>query len=88
MLKEIYLYDDSILYSFRGRIHQPDPTMAGIDKFEDKIKNLERIISEKQPPDYSGQPSAHQQVTRAKLVVAAVEKRVHRHRPIPILGCE
>ena len=46
MLKEIYEQPRSILDSFRGRIHLPDAriTMAGIDKFEDKIKNLERII--------------------------------------------
>ncbi|MDP1726424.1 MAG: glutamine--fructose-6-phosphate transaminase (isomerizing) [Bacteroidota bacterium] len=46
MLKEIFEQPRSILDSFRGRIHLPDAriTMAGIDKFEDKIKNLERII--------------------------------------------
>jgi len=46
MLKEIFEQPRSILDSFRGRIHLPDPliTMAGIDKFEDKIKNLDRIV--------------------------------------------
>ncbi len=46
MLKEIFEQPRSILDSFRGRIHLPNAniTMAGIDKFEDKIKNLERII--------------------------------------------
>ncbi|MFN4082541.1 MAG: glutamine--fructose-6-phosphate transaminase (isomerizing) [Bacteroidia bacterium] len=46
MLKEIYEQPRSILDSFRGRIHLAEPriTMAGIDKFEDKFKNLNRII--------------------------------------------
>lgn len=46
MLKEIFEQPRSILDSFRGRIHLPDAriTMAGIDKFEDKFKNLNRII--------------------------------------------
>lgn len=46
MLKEIYEQPRSILDSFRGRIHLPEAliTMAGIDKFEDKFKNLNRII--------------------------------------------
>lgn len=46
MLKEIFEQPRSIMDSFRGRIHLPDAriTMAGIDMFEDKIKNLDRII--------------------------------------------
>ncbi|OYU97762.1 MAG: glutamine--fructose-6-phosphate transaminase (isomerizing) [Bacteroidetes bacterium B1(2017)] len=46
MLKEIFEQPRSISDSFRGRIHLPDAriTMAGIDMFEDKIKNLERIV--------------------------------------------
>ena len=46
MLKEIFEQPRSILDSFRGRIHLPDAriTMAGIDMFEDKIKNLDRIV--------------------------------------------
>jgi glucosamine--fructose-6-phosphate aminotransferase (isomerizing) len=46
MLKEIFEQPRSIMDSFRGRIHLPDAriTMAGIDMFEDKIKNLERIL--------------------------------------------
>jgi glucosamine--fructose-6-phosphate aminotransferase (isomerizing) len=46
MLKEIFEQPRSILDSFRGRIHINDGTisMAGIDKYEDKFKNLERII--------------------------------------------
>jgi glucosamine--fructose-6-phosphate aminotransferase (isomerizing) len=46
MLKEIFEQPKSILDSFRGRIHLPDAriTMAGIDMFEDKIKNLDRIV--------------------------------------------
>ncbi len=46
MLKEIFEQPRSILDSFRGRIHINDGriSMAGIDKFEDKFKNLERII--------------------------------------------
>jgi glucosamine--fructose-6-phosphate aminotransferase (isomerizing) len=46
MLKEIFEQPRSVLDSFRGRIHLPEAriTMAGIDMFEDKIKNLDRII--------------------------------------------
>lgn len=46
MMKEIYEQPRSILDSFRGRIHINEGmiTMAGIDKFEDKLKNIERII--------------------------------------------
>lgn len=46
MMKEIYEQPRSILDSFRGRIHINDATitMAGIDKFEDKVKNIKRII--------------------------------------------
>ncbi len=46
MLKEIYEQPRSILDSFRGRVHTREGTiaMAGIDKFEDKIKNLRRLI--------------------------------------------
>ncbi len=46
MLKEIFEQPRSILDSFRGRIHLPDAriTMAGIDMFEDKLKNIDRII--------------------------------------------
>lgn len=46
MLKEIYEQPRSILDSFRGRIHLTDAriTMAGIDKFEEKFKNLNRIV--------------------------------------------
>jgi len=46
MLKEIYEQPRSILDSFRGRTHINDGaiTMAGIDKFEDKLKNVKRII--------------------------------------------
>lgn len=46
MLKEIFEQPRSILDSFRGRIHINEGriSMAGIDKFEDKFKNLERII--------------------------------------------
>jgi glutamine---fructose-6-phosphate transaminase (isomerizing) len=46
MLKEIFEQPRSIMDSFRGRIHLPEGriTMAGIDMFEDKIKNLDRII--------------------------------------------
>lgn len=46
MLKEIFEQPRSILDSFRGRIHLPDAriTMAGIDMFEDKIRNLDRIV--------------------------------------------
>ncbi len=46
MLKEIYEQPRSILDSFRGRTHIANATisMAGIDKFEDKLKNIKRII--------------------------------------------
>ncbi|MCU0441871.1 MAG: glutamine--fructose-6-phosphate transaminase (isomerizing) [Bacteroidia bacterium] len=46
MMKEIYEQPRSILDSFRGRIHINEAmiTMAGIDKFEDKLKNAKRII--------------------------------------------
>lgn len=46
MLKEIYEQPRSILDSFRGRTHiqQAAITMAGIDLFEDKLKNIRRII--------------------------------------------
>jgi glucosamine--fructose-6-phosphate aminotransferase (isomerizing) len=46
MLKEIYEQPRSILDSFRGRAHVNDAAiaMAGIDKFEDKLKNIKRII--------------------------------------------
>ncbi len=46
MLKEIFEQPRSILDSFRGRIHITEGriSMAGIDNFEDKFKNLERII--------------------------------------------
>lgn len=46
MLKEIYEQPRSILDSFRGRIHINEATisMAGIDKYEDKLKNIKRII--------------------------------------------
>lgn len=46
MLKEIYEQPRSILDSFRGRTHINDGTitMAGIDRFEDKLKNIKRII--------------------------------------------
>jgi glutamine---fructose-6-phosphate transaminase (isomerizing) len=46
MMKEIYEQPRSILDSFRGRIHinEATITMAGIDKFEDKLKNIKRII--------------------------------------------
>ncbi len=46
MMKEIYEQPRSILDSFRGRIHINEGliTMAGIDKFEDKLKNIRRII--------------------------------------------
>ena len=46
MLKEIYEQPRSILDSFRGRTHINDGaiTMAGVDKFEDKLKNIKRII--------------------------------------------
>ena len=46
MLKEIFEQPRSIMDSFRGRIHLPEAriTMSGIDLFEDKIKNLDRIV--------------------------------------------
>ncbi|MFI5221027.1 MAG: glutamine--fructose-6-phosphate transaminase (isomerizing) [Bacteroidia bacterium] len=46
MLKEIFEQPRSILDSFRGRTHINDTTitMAGVDKFEDKLKNINRII--------------------------------------------
>jgi glucosamine--fructose-6-phosphate aminotransferase (isomerizing) len=46
MLKEIYEQPRSILDSFRGRTHINEATisMAGVDKFEDKLKNIKRII--------------------------------------------
>ena len=46
MLKEIFEQPRSILDSYRGRIQLSEGiiTMAGIDKFEDKFKNLKRII--------------------------------------------
>jgi glucosamine--fructose-6-phosphate aminotransferase (isomerizing) len=46
MLKEIFEQPRSILDSFRGRIHinEGKISMDGIDKFDDKFKNLERII--------------------------------------------
>lgn len=46
MMKEIYEQPRSILDSFRGRIHIQEGTitMAGVDKFEDKLKNIKRII--------------------------------------------
>jgi glucosamine--fructose-6-phosphate aminotransferase (isomerizing) len=46
MMKEIYEQPRSIQDSFRGRIHTNEGliTMAGIDKFEDKLKNIKRII--------------------------------------------
>ncbi len=46
MMKEIFEQPRSILDSYRGRIHLNEGiiTMAGIDKFEDKFKNLKRII--------------------------------------------
>ncbi|MFN9583137.1 MAG: glutamine--fructose-6-phosphate transaminase (isomerizing) [Bacteroidota bacterium] len=46
MLKEIYEQPRSILDSFRGRIHinEGTITMAGVDKFEDKLKNIKRIL--------------------------------------------
>lgn len=46
MMKEIFEQPRSILDSFRGRIHINDATitMAGIDAFDDKLKNIKRII--------------------------------------------
>lgn len=46
MLKEIYEQPRSILDSFRGRMHINEGliSMAGINRFEDKFKSLNRII--------------------------------------------
>jgi glucosamine--fructose-6-phosphate aminotransferase (isomerizing) len=46
MMKEIFEQPRSILDSFRGRIHinEATITMAGVDMFEDKLKNTKRII--------------------------------------------
>jgi glucosamine--fructose-6-phosphate aminotransferase (isomerizing) len=46
MMKEIFEQPRSILDSFRGRIHINDATitMAGLDKFDDKLRNIKRII--------------------------------------------
>jgi len=46
MLKEIFEQPRSIHDSFRGRTHIKEATitMAGVDKFEDKLKNIKRII--------------------------------------------
>lgn len=46
MLKEIYEQPRSVLDSYRGRLHLHEGfiSMAGINKFEDKFKNLQRII--------------------------------------------
>jgi glucosamine--fructose-6-phosphate aminotransferase (isomerizing) len=46
MLKEIFEQPRSILDSFRGRTHinEATITMAGVDKFEDKLKNIKRIL--------------------------------------------
>lgn len=46
MLKEIFEQPKSILDSFRGRIHLKEGhiSMAGVNKFEDKLKNIDRII--------------------------------------------
>jgi glucosamine--fructose-6-phosphate aminotransferase (isomerizing) len=46
MLKEIFEQPKSILDSFRGRIHHNEGliSMAGVNKFEDKLKNIDRII--------------------------------------------
>ena len=46
MMKEIFEQPRSILDSYRGRIHVNEATitMAGIDAFEDKLKNIKRII--------------------------------------------
>lgn len=46
MMKEIYEQPRSIHDSFRGRIHINESviTMAGVDQFEDKLKNIKRII--------------------------------------------
>lgn len=46
MLKEIYEQPRSILDSFRGRTHinEGNIAMAGVDLFEDKLKNIKRIL--------------------------------------------
>jgi glucosamine--fructose-6-phosphate aminotransferase (isomerizing) len=46
MMKEIFEQPRSILDSFRGRIHinEATITMAGIDLFDEKLKNIKRII--------------------------------------------
>lgn len=46
MMKEIFEQPRSIHDSYRGRIHINDSviTMAGIDQFEDKLKNIQRIL--------------------------------------------
>ena len=46
MMKEIFEQPRSIMDSFRGRIHinEATITMAGIDQFDDKLKNIDRII--------------------------------------------
>lgn len=46
MLKEIYEQPRSIMDSFRGRMHIQEGliSMAGINRFEDKFKNLNRIL--------------------------------------------
>lgn len=45
MLKEIFEQPKSILDSFRGRIHNnSEIVMAGINQYENKLKNINRII--------------------------------------------
>ena len=45
MLKEIFEQPKSILDSFRGRIHDhKQVVMAGIDQYENKLKNINRIL--------------------------------------------
>jgi glucosamine--fructose-6-phosphate aminotransferase (isomerizing) len=45
MLKEIFEQPKSILDSFRGRIHdQKEVVMAGINQYENKLKNINRIL--------------------------------------------
>ena len=46
MLKEIFEQPKSILDSYRGRIHlnEGQISMAGVNKFEDKLKNIDRIV--------------------------------------------
>ncbi len=46
MLKEIFEQPKSILDSFRGRIHHEHLkiVMAGINQFEEKLKNIKRIL--------------------------------------------